>query len=74
MLGIALEVDLKYPKRLRELHNDHLLATDKKQIKKEMLPSYQLKIADFYNIYTGNIKNWCPTFLIKKSIWFLMRT
>ena len=33
--GFVLEVDLEYPKALRELHNDYPLAPDKIKIKKE---------------------------------------
>ena len=47
--GCVLEVDLEYPKELRELHNDYPLAPDKREIKREMLSDYQLKIADHYN-------------------------
>ena len=43
--GCAFEVDLEYPKELRELHNDYPLAPDKIEIRK-MLSEYQLKIAD----------------------------
>ena len=46
-----IEVDLEYPKELHELHNDYSLAPDKIEIKRKMLSSYQLKIADFCNIY-----------------------
>ena len=35
--GCVLEVDLEYPKALRELHNDYPLAPDKREIKREML-------------------------------------
>ena len=49
--GCVLEVDLQYPKELRELHNDYPLAPDKVKIKRELLSDYQLKIAD----YIGNI-------------------
>ena len=52
--GCVLEVDLKYPKELRELHSDYPLAPDKIEIEKEMLPKYQLNIADLYNIPIGN--------------------
>ena len=41
--GCVLEVDLEYPKELRELHNDYPLAQDKIEIKREMLSEYQLK-------------------------------
>ena len=34
--GCVLEVDLEYPKNLRELYNDCPLAPDKLEIKKEM--------------------------------------
>ena len=54
--GCILEVDLEYPKELRELHNDYPLAPDKIEIKREMMSDYQLKIADHYNIPIGNIK------------------
>ena len=51
----VLEVDLGYPKDLRELYNDYLLTPDKIEIKKEMLSSYQIKIANFYEfIYRVN--------------------
>ena len=36
----VLEVDLEYPKELRELHNDYPLAPDKIVIKREMLSDY----------------------------------
>ena len=36
----VLEVDLEYPKELRELHNDYSLAPDKIEIKREILFEY----------------------------------
>ena len=53
--GCAFEVDLEYPKELRELHNDYPLALDKIEIRK-MLSEYQLKIADLESIPIGNVK------------------
>ena len=53
----ALEVDYEYPEELREWHNDYPLALDKIEIKREMFPDYQLKIADPYNITIGNVEN-----------------
>ena len=44
--GRAFEVYLEYPKELHELHNDYSLASDKIDIKREMLSGYQLKMAD----------------------------
>ena len=55
--GCVLEVDLEYPKELRELHNDYPLAPDKIEIKREILSNYQLKNADLYNIPIGNVRN-----------------
>ena len=44
------QIYLEYPKDLHELHNDYPLAADKLEIKREILPGYQLKVADDYNI------------------------
>ena len=57
-----LEADLEYPKKLRELDNDCLLAPYKIKIKREMLSKYQLKIVDLYNILIGNVKKLVPNF------------
>ena len=65
--GCILEVDLGYPKALRELYNDYPLAPDKIEIKREMLSNYQLKIADLYNISIGNVKKLVPIFFDKEK-------
>ena len=70
----VLAVDLEYPKELRELHNDYSLDPDRTRIKREMLPEYQLKIADLYNIPIGNVKKLVLNFLIKKCMCFIMKT
>ena len=57
----VLEVDLEHPKELRELHNDYPVARDKIEIKREILPDYQLKIADLYNMPIGNVKKLVPS-------------
>ena len=62
-----LEVGLEYPKELRQLHNDYLLAPDKIEIKREMLFEYQLKIADLCNIPIGNVKKLVPNFFDKEK-------
>ena len=54
--GCVLDVDLEYWKQLYELNNNYPLAPDKIEIKRKMLSEYQLKIADWYNIPTGNVK------------------
>ena len=65
MKGCILEVDLEYFKKLHEFHKDYPLATDKLEIKKEMLSGYQLKIAKDYNISISNIKAIVPHFFNK---------
>ena len=44
--GCVFQVDLEYQKELREVHNDYPLASEKIEIKREMLSEYQLKIVD----------------------------
>ena len=63
--GCVLEVDLEYPKELRELHN--LLTQDKTEIKREMLSNYQLEIADLYNILVANVKKLVHKFFGKEK-------
>ena len=64
--GCVLEVDLEYLE-LDMLHNDYPLASDKIEIKREMLYEYQLKIADLYNIPIGNVKKLVPNFFDKEK-------
>ena len=74
MKGCILEVNLEYIRELRELRNGCPLVPDKMEFKKEKLTSYQLKIADFYNISIGNVKKLVPNFFDIKSMCFIMRT
>ena len=60
--GCVFEVDLEYPNELQELHNALPLSPHKIEIKREMLSDYQLKIADLYNIPTGNVKMIVPNY------------
>ena len=71
--GYALVVDLEYPKELWGFHNYYPLAPDKREIKREMLPNYQLKIADLYNISIGNIKKLVLKLFDKENMWFIMK-
>ena len=52
---------------LRELHNVCPLASDKKEMKREMLSEYQVEIADLYNISLGYIKILVPYFSHKEN-------
>ena len=65
--GCVLEINLEYPKDLRELHSDYPLVPDKTEIKREMLSEYQLKIADLCNIPIGNVKKLVPKFFDKEK-------
>ena len=65
--GCVLEVGIEYPKGLRKLHDHYSLAPDKREIKREMLSYYQLKIADLYNITIGNVKKLASNFFDKEK-------
>ena len=45
-IGYLLEVDLKYPDELHELHNDFPLALEKLAVSSDVLSKYCKKIAD----------------------------
>ena len=62
----VLENNLEYPK-LHALHIDYPLAPDKLEIKREMLPDYQLIIADDYNNSIGNVKKLVRNFFDKEN-------
>ena len=51
-----LEVDLKYPDELHELHNDYPLAPEKLAVSSDMLSNYCKTIADKYKIKIGDVK------------------
>ena len=48
--GYFLEVDLRYPNALHELHNDYPLAPEKLAVTNDMLSKYCKRIADEYDI------------------------
>ena len=54
-----LEVELKYPDELLELHNDYPLAPEKLAVSSDMLPNY-CRIADKYEIKVGDVKKLIP--------------
>ena len=45
-----LEINLEYPNKLHELHNDYPLAPEKLAISNDMLSTYCKNIADKYDI------------------------
>ena len=65
--GCVVEDELEDPKYLQGLHSDYPLSWDKIEHKEEMLSDYQSKIADIYDIPTGNVKNFMLNLLGKKT-------
>ena len=59
-VGYLLEVQLEYPEKLHELHNDYPLAPEKLAISNNMLSKYCKKIADKYEIKVGDVKKLIP--------------
>ena len=59
-IGYILEVDLKYPKELHELHNNYPLAPKKLIVTNDILSKYCKSIADKYDIKVGDIKKLIP--------------
>ena len=49
-IAYFLEVDLKYPDELHELHNDYPLVSEKPAVSSDMLSEYCKKIADNYEM------------------------
>ena len=52
-----LEVDLKYPDKLHELHNYYLLAPEKRAVSSDSLSKYCKQIAAKYQIKVGDVKS-----------------
>ena len=54
--GYVLEVDLEYPNKIHDIHNDYPLAPEKINIPKEWLSKYCLKVASVHNITKETVK------------------
>ena len=65
--GLILEVDLHYPKKLHDLHNDYPLGPEKVKVSKGMLSKYCDKIAKKHNVSFGQVTKLIPTLCSKKN-------
>ena len=59
-VGYILEVDLKYPDKLHELHNDYPLAPEKLTVTNDIPSNYCKSISDKYDTKDGDIKKLLP--------------
>ena len=55
-----LKVDLAYPDRWHELHNDYPLSPENLAVSSDMLSKYCKKFADKYEIKVGDVKIFIP--------------
>ena len=67
-IGYFLEVDLKYPSKLHNFHNDYPLAPEKLEISLDMLSKYCSDIADKCGIKVGGVSKLVPNLRDKKEI------
>ena len=64
--GLILEVDLEYPKKIHDLHNDYPVCPEKVKVSNDMLSGYCTMIAEKY-ISIGLVSKLIPTLRDKKE-------
>ena len=62
-----LEVDLKYPKELHDIHNDYPLAVECKYIKKEDISPYNKQFLEDHDETFKSTRKLCPDLRDKKK-------
>ena len=62
-----LEVDLEYPSKLHDFHNDYPVAPGKLEISSDMLSKYCSDLADKYEIKVGGVEKLVPNLRDKKN-------
>jgi len=65
--GLVLEVDLDYPDKLHDLHNDFPLAPEQVKVTENMLSKYCQQIKDKFNISIGQVHKLIPTLSSKQK-------
>ena len=71
LIGYMLEVDLKYPDELNNLHNDYPLAPEKLEITQNLLSKYCSNVANKYGIKIGGVNKLVPNLRNKKKMLFI---
>ena len=65
-VGCILKVDIKYPSKLHDLHNDYPLALEKLEISQDMSSKYCSDIVNKYGVKIGGVNKLVPNLRIKK--------
>ena len=65
--GYILEVDLEYPKKLHDIHNNYPLAPENVNIPKEWLSDYCLEIVNAHNITTRKVNKLVANLINKNN-------